>query len=150
MDAKDCHLFFKWQSFLNTKTLRATLPANHARISIFARKPARHFARLRRSGRCCLHFGVLFHLHQRGGTGSAQKQRQMNQPTKTILAWFEEARTAGHEWADAAIENCHEAGLADAHAKHLAIALSTAFVWARTTQGFEFWREIHADLPWIE
>ena len=66
--------------------------------------------------------------------------------TKPILEWFEEARAAGHEWADAAIENAHQAGCANARAKNAAIALSNAFVWRRTVQGHDFWEKIYESL----
>ena len=68
----------------------------------------------------------------------------MNQPTeKTILAWFEEARSAGHEWADAAIENAWAAGTAETTG---GAALCTAFIWEKTTQGDEFWRNVYDTL----
>lgn len=67
----------------------------------------------------------------------------MSQPQpKTILAWFEEARAAGHEWADAAIENCHQFGTAYDYAPTLLWAVDTAFAWAETKQGFEMWNTI--------
>ncbi len=73
----------------------------------------------------------------------------MNQPqAKTILAWFEEAREAGHEWADAAIENAWAANSAKFSGKkqNLAHVLESAFVWDETTQGFKFWDAVHNSL----
>lgn len=73
----------------------------------------------------------------------------MNQPTesKTILDWFEEARTAGHQWADAAIENAWAAGTAEITGRPaLRSALCAAFIWEKTTQGHEFWYNVYDTL----
>lgn len=71
----------------------------------------------------------------------------MNQQPKTILDWFEEARDAGHEWADAAIENAWQAGTAECVDVSLPEALIGAFNFKETTQGFTFWAAVVHNLP---
>jgi hypothetical protein len=69
----------------------------------------------------------------------------MNQ-LKTNLDWFEEARAAGHEWADAAVFNCREQGLLEELEGSLREALFGAFFWDETTQGHRFWSNVHDTL----
>ena len=78
--------------------------------------------------------------------GNKTKVAATMQATKTILDWFEEARSAGHEWADAAIENCHQFGTADMVDISLAEALLGAFDWAETPQGVNFWHAVRDSL----
>lgn len=70
----------------------------------------------------------------------------MKPKSKTILAWFEEARSAGHEWADAAIENCHQFRTAELADISLPKALLRAFDWEETAQGVDFWAAVHDSL----
>jgi len=71
----------------------------------------------------------------------------MKQQSKTILEWFEEARAAGHEWADAAIEYCHQFRTTDKEAKSLSVALYDGFAWNKTAQGVCFWAYVLDPLP---
>lgn len=71
----------------------------------------------------------------------------MSQP-KTALEWFEEARAAGHEWADAAIENLLNSDYASPHIpqESAAEALGKAFLWTDTEEGWHFWDKVHDSL----
>ena len=51
--------------------------------------------------------GVLFHFHLR------RDQAGQNREKMTYRQIFEAAREAGHEWADAALENCYQFGTAE-------------------------------------
>jgi len=57
---------------------------------------------------------------------------------------FEQAREAGHEWADAALENCYQFGTAETEAftDDLAANIDDAFFWSKTAQGFYFWEKV--------
>jgi len=57
---------------------------------------------------------------------------------------FEAAREAGHDWADAALENCYQFGTAETESltDNLAQAIDDAFFWSKTAQGFYFWEKV--------
>lgn len=64
---------------------------------------------------------------------------------KTILEWFEEAKSNGAEWADAAIKNTREMSggkRLKSKAHFLSYALAWAFIWADSPQKREYWAEI--------
>jgi len=66
--------------------------------------------------------------------------------SKTILAWFEEARAAGHEWADAAIAYANQFGFLSCERVSLVEAIGFSFVWKYTEEGHDFWKKIHESL----
>ena len=62
---------------------------------------------------------------------------------------FEQAREAGHKWADAALENCYQFGKAEKECRPTSLpsVLKSAFVWDDTNQGYDFWLDIWRFLP---
>ena len=64
---------------------------------------------------------------------------------------FEAAREAGHEWADAALENCYQFGTAEDEPQNQTLlnAVWGAFVWGKTAQGVKYWGRVEESLRGI-
>jgi hypothetical protein len=63
----------------------------------------------------------------------------------TMTEHFEKAKADGHEWADKAIEyrKFELYGKADkGRALKLSSAISFGFIWEKTKEGKEYWKEI--------
>jgi len=66
----------------------------------------------------------------------------------TIKEFFEQAKSDGHEWADAAITNmieCPKEFMGAKEVNSLSGAIFNGFSWRKSKEGFEYWENIWAE-----
>lgn len=64
---------------------------------------------------------------------------------KTILEWLQLAKELGYDWADAAIANCDKYKR-ESTRMNMSNALTNAFDWTLSKEGFVFWDNIFDSL----
>lgn len=66
----------------------------------------------------------------------------------TYRQHLEQAKSFGHKWADAAIENAKEQKTIDYETdlQEIADILAASFTWNKTPQGVEYWGLIYESL----
>lgn len=67
----------------------------------------------------------------------------------TYRELFEKAKADGHQWADAAIDNCLNPDKETINTQNTDLrgSLFFAFSWKETKQGSEYWASIYKSLP---